>query len=271
MTVQKRNPELVELLSADFPRRGEPSYAWGNALSAFMLIHGLRGLWPWTGHNENGAVRDVSGNALTLTRNGAASLQVSGIAPNVLFTSATNDYYTINDAAVLDLIGNEAYIEAARNGMTMGGWFLNTKSPGASMGVMSKWNTGRNQRSYFLDLLDVAGSKYYRFQVSTDGAAAVGVTHTTTAIPTGSWYFVAGRFMPGKELAIYVNTVKVALAVGVPATIYNSTAPLIVGAEGGPANYFDGRAALCFLSAAALTDTVIRALYEVSRPMFGVR
>ncbi len=50
MPTQKRNPENVDLLSADFAMRNEPNVAWGNVISALVNLPGVRAVWPMSGN-----------------------------------------------------------------------------------------------------------------------------------------------------------------------------------------------------------------------------
>jgi hypothetical protein len=129
---------------------------------------------------------------------------------------------------------------------------------------MSKYVTAGNQRSY---LLRKTSGDVISLLVSTDGIAAV--AGGTTVVSVNNWYFIVGRFTPSTELATFVNGTKTTNLVGVPASIFNSTAAFDIGRYNAT-NYFTGSGCLCFLCATALSDTIIQALLARTRPLFGV-
>ena len=67
-----------------------------------------------------------------------------------------------------------------------------------------------------------------------------------------------------------MNGVKTTQAVGVPASIHDSTADLVIGAQHGGTNLMDGYASMCFICAAALSDSIVGALFQQTRAMYGV-
>ena len=94
---------------------------------------------------------------------------------------------------------------------------------------------------------------------------------TSSAITLSAWHFAVMRFTPGTEVLLFVDGTGYTDAVGVPATIFNSTAAFAIGRPGSlNAYYMDGRASLCFLCATALGIGTIRSLYQQSRALFGL-
>ncbi len=268
MTVQIRNAQMVELLKADFQGRWEPNFAWGNALSAFSLLPGLRGFWPMSANNESGFAIDQSGAGRYLTYNGNPVYSWQGLAPNIQFDGA-GDYLSRGDEAGLDITGAETFFPAALNGLTLGGWFyFFNLATGANQGMIGKYNdNGVGERSYMIYLEDASNT--LRFIVSADGGAVVQVS--SAAVSAGNWYFVAGRFDPSTELAIFLNGVKVVNGVGVPASLYSGAADFNIGAySNGASGLMAGAASLCFLCAAALPDVIINSLFYQTCSLFGV-
>ncbi|MCJ7824974.1 MAG: hypothetical protein MUP44_08755, partial [Anaerolineales bacterium] len=90
-------------------------------------------------------------------------------------------------------------------------------------------------------------------------------------IATGTWYFCVQRFVPSTSLDVWVQDVKVSNLVGVPAAIFDSTSPFEIGRlNNDNTRTHDGRASLCFLCAAALSDSIIGALFQSTRKAYNV-
>jgi hypothetical protein len=151
--------------------------------------------------------------------------------------------------------------------LTIGGWFwLDALSAGGT-GLIGKYDTTTNNRSY---LLYTTNSPDFRFVISVDGTATKTVTSTTTPVAR-TWYHIVGRFDPSTEVKIWVNGSSNTNVAAVPAAIFNSTANLNCAAldNGAAATRLNGRASLNFLCAAALSDSIVLALYEQTRALFA--
>ena len=270
MTLQRRNKQMVDLLSADLQARYEPNFAWCNAVSAFSLIPGLRGLWLMSSHDQTGNVYDHSGQGRTLTTVTALS-DYSDLRPEKVF-DGTNDYLYRLDEAGLRITGTNATQTANKRGLTMGGWFRHdTINPVGNKGILGKWLTAGNQQSYLLFLPN--GLATPRFNVSVDGSATTSVT-SATAITAGAtaWYFIVGRFNPSTEMKIWVNDNITTNLVAIPASIFVSDADLNVYAfnNGAAASRNDGAASITFLSSMYVSDAIIDQLFEQTCAMFSV-
>ncbi len=229
-----------------------------GAVGHYLLLPELRGLWAMSSVNESGNVLELSGQGRTLTNNNAAprGIDADGIVPYVNL-NGSNQYLSRADEAGLDVTG----------ALTLGAWFyVDTLATG---GLIGKWNSNTGNRGYLIYVLDATG--VLRAAVSADGAAAV--TVDSAAIGAATWKFVAMRFTPSAELALFVNADKTSNTTAIPAALFNSNSPFAVGMftdAAGTARYLDGRAALAFMCAAALSDTVIDHLFRTSRGLFGV-
>lgn len=146
-------------------------------------------------------------------------------------------------------------------GLTLGGWFY-SDTPGTYCGLMSKFVAAGNQRSYLLD----TDTDAPRFFVSTDGSTLKGAVSTVTH-DHGVWFFAAGRWTPSTEVAVWCNTTKTVNTTTIPATVYNSTAVFKIGTY--DSYFLNGKASLCWLCAAALSDDIIMSIYESQRALFG--
>jgi len=185
------------------------------------------------------------------------------------FVRTSNQYIYYPDVSHFDVIANEAHIDS--NGLTFGGWFnFDSYAGTAAEGLISKWYETGNQRAYRIYRSTNTGA--ISVQVSGDGAAVdtTTIAGATYGIANDNWYFIVGRFRPGKELKLWVNTTIASYtATSIPAalTIYNSTEPFEIGRTN-RANYFDGQAALCFVAASIVPDYLIWSLWQHSRWLF---
>jgi len=280
MAIQKRNDEMVNLLASDFQRRYEPQFAWGNAVSMFLQLPGLRGFWPMSAVDSSGNAQDQSGHAhhLTYTGNPVYGLDLETaktLAPYIRF-DGTGDYLTRTDEADLDITGTETYFESegsdkgARMGLTLGGWFY-PEDDTNDQNLISKWDAASNERSYALNLMGSVANDPVAFYISDDGTNTDNVTSTATTT-MNTWAFVAARFNDadsGTEQAIWYNGTKTTDTTA-RASVHSGTADFLIGGQDGGSGLFTGRASLCFLCAAALPDVVLWALYYQTRALFGV-
>jgi hypothetical protein len=264
MSIQKRNTDMAEILSGDLQPRWEPNFAWGNALAAYTLLPQGCGHWSTAVVHENGDCHDNDGHGFVAAYTGAPVYGYSGLAPYCDFTPATTDYLSVADRAELDIIGNEAYVQAGTQGLTMCCW-AQFDGLGAAYGLMSKWVSAGNQRSY---RLYKSAANTMAFQISNTGADVFSVAGAV--VTTGVWYHVLARYIPSTELMIQVNGVRATNVVAIPATIFSSTSALEMGRTDG-ANYLDGRMSMMKLSRSAWNSATCYATFWQTCAMFGVR
>lgn len=235
----------------------EVAYTPGDILASFMLIPGLRGLWAMSSINESSLIIDYSGQGRSMS---SASASFATLDTGISYASfAGAQYLSRADEAGIDITST----------LTFGGWFYHTNNASVNESNMSK--TGApGQFAYGLVRLST-GIEY--FYVSSNGSNFPNVVSTETTLGA-SWKFIVGRYNPSTELALFVNGIKYTNTVGVPASLFNSTAPLRIGAStysAPAADYMTGRATMCFVSAYAyVSDEVINRLFRISRGYFQV-
>lgn len=272
------NSEQVDLLRPWFVDRNEPNYAWQHACSAVMALPALRAFWPMSSVDYTTAsrARDVAGGGYHLSDNNTVlfgSGQDDALPTMVPYAEfdGVNQYLSRADGGAAnwaDITGTEAYIVAAQRGLTLGGWFrFGAVAPSTFDGVIGKFNSGTGQKSYQI-LAFNAGSNIY-FVVSTNGVAEVQAI-STVAISTNVWYFCIGRFTPSTEVAMFINNTKTTNVAGVPATIFDGAAQFEIARRNSAPLFLNGRASLCFLCAAALSDSIIGALFQSTRKAYNV-
>jgi hypothetical protein len=237
-----------------------------DLISPFQALTGLRGFWPMSAMRDNGNTIDQSGLILTLTYAGNPAYGYDNLAPYIQF-DGTGDWLTRADQAALDISGTETTVVAAVRGATLGGWFY-VEETGTDEGLITK-DDNANQRSY-----GVYFNQFDRFicLFSDDGTnfASVDNPDGPGSVPSlDAWYFVVARFDPGVSADLFVNGFWTTVATA-RANIFNSTSDLKIGALHGNIWPFQGRASLCFLCAAYLSDAIISSLYEQTKSAFRI-
>lgn len=274
--VQVRNPELREILRADFQGRYEPNFAWKSACSANLALPALRAFWPMSAVDyTNPQCKDIAGGGYHLTNNNTATFGYSpGLLVPCVYLNGANQYLSRADGGVgnwADVTGTEAYVEntaVAARGLTLGGWFRIDTFPGVGLYeyLIGKWGAAPNL-SYLLCLYDTDDVLF----IVRNAGLGVNIIAQYSGLSANTWYQFVGRFVPSISASVFVNAAETAQAVNVPASVPDSTANFVIGADSpGTGYFFDGRASLCFLCAAAHSDAIIRSLYQQTRAAFGV-
>lgn len=232
----------------------------------FLGLPGLRGYWPMGAFDSSGNAIDQSGNGRTLTYTGNPGHNFTTQGASYLDLDGTGDFLTRADEAGLDIIGTESYVNSVVRGLTIGGWFRQD-TLGAVDGLIGKWTDSGNQQGYLL--LTVAGD--ITFAISSTGSTSTQYVHPTTISAT-TWYFIAGRFDPSTEMAIFLNDDKQVTTTSIPASIFVNSAALQVGVynAGAAGTTLDGRVSNLFLCAMVLSDTAIDNIFQGTRGFYGV-
>ena len=247
MTQQLYNPQAVELLSTHFPMRKEPNYAWGNVMSIHQQIPYLRGLWNFATRDEIDEFYDLSGQGRTLINGNDRHTHLSGLAPYVEVISPSD--ISRADEAGLDILTD----------ISIGGWFW-IDNLGDNPTLMMKWGVA-GQQSWWLFALGT-GDVYW--STSYDGTNIDIMWTAAGALTNGAWYHICATKLGVTELNIHINGIKTAKTAGLNAGIWNGNSTMYVAPN------ITGKVAYCWLSAAAQPDYLIKSLYELSRPLFGV-
>lgn len=269
MPVQVRNDELIELLRGDFQARYEPNFAWKSAASALIGLPGLRATWTFGDIDAGPSVYNAGGQARGLTAAGDPTFGHDELAPYCALDGA-GDYYSRADEAPLDITGAETYIVAASRGLSMGIWVYPTVD-GATQDIIGKWNTGPDDRSYLIRLLN---TNVFQALISSAGTlATVQSVNSTVTVSADNWYFVEMTYSPSVQnnrLAINVNGTISTAAPGV-ASLHSGGANFVVGAsDNGASNLLAGRVSLAWLCAMYHPDYLTEVIREQTRAMYGV-
>lgn len=246
-------------------QRMETANSIEQVLSVFLTMPGLRGLWPFTSMGDGGAGIDISGQGRTLTNNNDVLFAANDAIGYADFTAADLHYFSRADEAGLSIAGDEAYVDPAIQGITVGGWFW-FNAVGVTYGLMSKYVTG-GQASYRMRR-DSDNEVY--FLVSGDGSGETGTSSFDAPLTTaGAWFFCVGRAVNGTTITVFLNGIENEGGAAPPSPIFDSTSPFEIGRMNA-GSYLDGRAALCFVCAAAVPNNILEAAFEQSRGFFGV-
>jgi hypothetical protein len=267
MSVQKANTELVSLLSPWFQQRDEPNFAWRAACSMLQVLPGVRGAWPMSAFDSGGNCIDQSGHGHTLTYNGDPFYSYYNEITPYIDLDGTGDYLSRADEADLDILGTEGYIWTPALGITAGGWVW-VDALVSFDAFISKWG-GAGARSFLLGQ-DLAANARMYCHVSGDCTASFVANAPVGSLTTGEWHFCVGRWSPIlNEVSIYFDGTWYTAAAGGIGALCNSNSAFCIGAISGGALDMDGRASMCFLSSAYLSDIVIHVLYRQTRRMYG--
>lgn len=260
MTFQ--NPDaLVRNMDGYFIGRNDRIARLGMTISTFQNIPGLVGFWPMSSvQRSTGNAYDLSGQSRTLTYNGNPTYNIYNDIVPYIDLDGTGDFLSRADETDLDILGTETHNASGVRGLTFGGWFR-PQVTGALQNVIGKSNDFNGP---FLLAQDASDNSLFRVRNSAD-AANFQVIITDAFINTNVWSFHACRYIPSTELKLWENTNTNTNTTSIPASLLNGTDNFTIGALGGGSSPWDGDASLCFLSANALSDAYINALFQQSR------
>lgn len=265
------NPGLVQNLKPTFQGRYEAQFAWGNAVSFYLSLPGLRGFWPGGTFDyqagSNVGVNDLSGNALNLSKTSSPYPEVRAdgtILPAYMYFAGNNAQdFRVSSRSEYQITGTEAGINVP--GLTLGCWVNMNSGTMNIEGIMGCGIASTNTRAYALYW---DASYFPTCQISSAGTAWNNVLAGSDALVAETWYFHAMRYTPSTELKLWVNDASFTDTTSVPASLNTTANPFAVGGIGENVINMKGKVCYAFLCAAAVPDLHIELLYELTRPMF---
>jgi len=266
-SAQRVPSELIDILRPWFIERNESQETWRPILSAFQAIPGLRGLW-WSGQFDNaGDCPNLQAvpTAHWMEQAGDPTFNYEDLTPYWRL-DGTGDYFYRTDHADFDILGTESYIHTDARGLTLGGWFRATSWPAQWGGLLGKYNSATNDRSYLLLHNNVPTLS---FNISNDGTNYLSLVSTGGLPAVDTWFWMVGRFIPSTEQALWVNDHKDAGTTGIYASLRNSAQNLLIGSYNAGTYPFTGDWSLCFVCATALSDSIIGLLWNWSKRLYG--
>lgn len=271
MSLQRRNPEMVNFLKADFQALFDAGYSWKTVINMHLALPGLRGFWPMSavGYQAASVARDISVNGHNLG-DGGGGVQFGSdqtFIPIADFQGGANDYLTLADAGAgdwADVLGTETYIKTADRGLTIGGWFYDAALSGAIEHLIAKEDGGANlQYRLVKDAADLLQFRVW--------AGPVTVTSVATLSAPG-WNHCVGIYdAANQDLHVILNGALATNAGAAPAALPDTGAAFSIGADSAGANLFTGFGSMCFICAAALDTVVAQSLYWHAAALYGIR
>lgn len=231
----------------------EPIKRIADALTAsqqdlLVRLPGLQAYFPMGIRFANGSVVGHAGAGASLVQTGVCPVGYDGDSFAGL-GNGTNYLYT---SSGLGITGLETFIEAALRGLTICGWFKVDVSPTSTSGLISKDGLAP-QRGYNLT---VTSANTVQFVISGNGTALDTVQGLDAEV--GQWMFVAGRFIPSTEIAVFVNGSKAVVTASIPSSINVSTQNFEVGrSQNGNSRIITGKARDVVVCSASLSDDLI--------------
>jgi hypothetical protein len=230
----------------------ENGYSMGDIIGSYLALPQLRGFWPMSSVDETLKVLDISGQGRILSFNaGYAYSLYNNIVPYVFLDGISQYLFRASEAGT-----------SITGALTFGTWVFFAANTAINffgkLGAAGQYGYTNSYSGGFLNAF-----------VSSNGTLGPSVT-SSIASPLNTFHFVATRYTPSTELAIFVDGVKTVNTTAIPAAIFASNAQFQVGASTANAQFLNGAMALPFLCAYAVPDAVIKRIYNLSRTMFGV-
>lgn len=274
-SVQVRNDQLVNWLSADFQPRYDPAFSWKTSVSMMTALPVVRAVWPMSSmfYTTNPICADVSGqsNNLSISEGNPFFGYDPGpaLAPVVQFPGTVNQELFRADGGAgnwADITGGETYVIATQRGLTLGGWFKLAALPNALTLLIDKDDGGAN-RQY---RLYITAANLLTFEV---WAGPVSVA-SSAALVVG-WNHCVGVYdQPSQTLYTVLNGVVTEGVVGAaPAALADTGALFEIGGVLAGFTRLSGYASMCWLEACSLRQggnfTHAKSLFWQQAAMFG--
>lgn len=252
-------------------RRAKQIVTPGMYLSDFLALPGLVGFWPMSSvQRSTGNVYDLSGQGRTLTYNGNPVFNYAtggGLAFPFLALDGTGDYLSRADETDLDILGSETLYDGSVRGLTLYIWFRPDVGAGGATHILAGKLLAATQFSYWIAFRD---TNKLSFLASADGTTVPVDASSAADISVGTWHLGVGRYIPSFSGVVWLDGIPAADEVGIPASLFNGTAPFVIGATGTPGNYFQGAVAIIALYSQAHPTAWIDWLWTRGRALFGV-
>lgn len=218
-----------------------------SVLGQYRGISKLRGLYTFSSLDANDDVRDMSNQSRHLTNQNSADFGRQFLLPYGDL-NGSNQYFSRSDEAGYDITGR----------LTVGIW-AKFDALGSFAQCIGKGSVGTGY-SYVIYKGD--DDKIY-FRIYDSGGSSD--VNSTATVETGTWYFLAGRYIPSTSVRLYVDETTYLNETSIKSSIQNTSAGFTIGSNHGGALYLDGKVALGFVAADDIGDPAVRMLYNKSR------
>jgi hypothetical protein len=231
-TIQKRNAQLVGNLTPDFTRRSDFDQNGSRLLSDVFATHREGGGPLIYGFDAQKPGIETYIGSLQWTTAGITFSSweaTTNGGPYGVFNGQSSVLYR-NDASWQEV--SDATLGTDETLLVWHWTYTNTLA--STQAASSKWDNNGDNRSW---LLQLSSTPDFKFRTSDLGTAAsiVDVTSTTTPV-ADTWYFVAGYWQASTLLRIFVGLATDGSlqidsnAASIPASLYDGSAPLAIGA-----------------------------------------
>ena len=141
----------------------------------------------------------------------------------------TDDDIDLGDPTSLQLTG----------AMTISCWLLSDISQASKRPVSKRGGAGA--RGYTLQTSSGSPVSKISFMISTDGTATIN-SGDSALLSAGVWHYVVGIFEPSTSVRVLLDLVKTENTTSIPATQFNPTTNVRIGATGlGGSGFFNGK------------------------------
>lgn len=257
MSVQKSNDDKKLLNRTHFQGRYEPNFAVANMVSIIFMLPGITAYYPTSSYTPT-ILGDTAGNNLTLQNTPTFGSDV--LAPYIEL-NGVNQYA---NAATIEVFERTTKI-------SLGCWVWFDTLTG-TQGIISKWHTTGNERSYLLELTGGIVRGSFSFDGSTSGLI---LTASASALIANEWNNIV---LTGKAVGsnfvgnLYVNgrLVDNDTAIG-STTLFNSAADFQIGSSSGAANFLNGKLSNLFLCRDTIELHHVHTLFGMTKAMYNKR
>ena len=223
----------------------------------FVGLPGIQGYYPMSITGATGTSVNHTGGGGPLTQTGVVPVGYDGNS----YRHLGNGTNFLAGSGLYGITGTETFISSALRGLTVGGWFMVDTTPAAIAGVISK-DGAAAQRGY---VLAWTSADVVRFGVSLSGGSIVQVNSPAAAI--SQWHFLAGRYIPSTEIAVFVDGDKTVNTTAIPSSIFVSSQAFEIGRHfNDNARVLHAKTRDVFICAAALSDEILEELRQSSAP-----
>lgn len=255
-----------------FIGRNDVINRWGNLISSYLDIPGLRFFAPMSVVGASGQAVDLAlQNSLTNTNLALFSYGTPGLSAWCQY-NGTTQYHSIADNAAHDILGTETYLAGTVRGLSIGMWVRPLALTGATNRMFTKGTTTGNARAYGLRQ---NASDQFAFAISDNGTNDTSINSSPFSFSANTWYFVVGIYEPSTDITLYVGSSEEGFqsyvnSTSIPASLNNSATGLAIGAQADGTSFSNIRASLCFVSCERLDEPFIFSLFEQSRVIFDI-
>lgn len=189
-----------------------------------------------------------------------------------VFTSNGFSFDGIDDHVTC---GNPPLLQITQS-LTVCAWVRYTTPNSSNQGIVAKFvGQGSNNRSYNLFLDNQSAPRKFSFLINSTGDSSGNFSVVDSDNSnTNTWYFLTGVYIPSTSLSLFVNSVlKIRTTSNIPSSIFNSTAPLVIGSQfdlTNPNVFWRGDQDNIRIYNRALSNTEIQQLFQAQRGRYGI-